>query len=982
MLVGEKDVTEEIDKIADWLKTENRGSYLFTQLSNALERQARLDFAARFLSNPNYLQALINCIDKGDYKTRHLAIRMLLLLAAYCPKEVQDRLVQMKAVFTTLVEMIQDYRDIIRYDGILALILLSRGNVVIQKGLAFQDTFHALLSLIETEEGYRGDANVDDCVILLKTLVENNPSNLNLFIADGCVRRLSSWFKIVNDEPSQANAQQQNTIVFTQAQRTNFIRMLSFVRCLVAGKDEISNKCRAEMIKGQDENTFLHHLTKWLLVTGVDKNTLADVILCIGECIRGHHQSQDFFYEQKAPVADSPPLLKYIVNIMDKANIGYELRMAALIFVEAYLHKNDNAVKKFIDAIKYGDSEGIVGSVVLAGLFNSNKNDPIHIWCSCTVGLLLVRRLNDSEKTNFGLLKMPGNTQFSNPELADKIKNVLNCTVDIAFRHSSATAQFAALEFLCGLLIESAELIREFLNDTDNVPLMMNVLEGAPREGFEHHLLVQGIVAFMFAICVIFNDDESEKYPRKTLLDLLKNRMGGGGLLYEKICYVTLDEFYCRAVKNRHYLPESSKHLYISHEFAVLFKSWEDKFKAFFEHEADPSMPDPMTERKKIRELKNKLSEVEKENKVLKDKLVHLDELKSKQELHEAELKRETELRIKCKTLEEQLQEKERYENEYKSLLANFTEVELQLRRVKYENDLVENELKVLKQHLHELQNISQPDAREKYFADLIAQFNESQSVCQQWMTYANNLFDQFNTCKRNFDAKLRSLLHILDIPPPALPFDQINFDEIKALCDKKAEERSLLIDDLRRQNEEMVRKNEQADREIAKREKELETVINMLWSIREQQNAGSKMDLNLLQNEGEELNKFQVKKENPEVLEEAREMDNSTNFVSTEKVGQYENSAVEQVSQEINNLSINENQVQMANALQQQQQYDQHQQQFNQYAATSPQQNDAAVAVDESKFYTQGENFNGFPNYAAPDNHSAEAGQFSNIPL
>lgn len=93
-----------------------------------------------------------------------------------------------------LIDILQDPREVIRNEGILALLELTRSSPAIQKIVVFENTFDFLLQIIEQEGHSDGSVVVADCLNLMLQLLADNTSNIGFFRENTFIPRLSPFF--------------------------------------------------------------------------------------------------------------------------------------------------------------------------------------------------------------------------------------------------------------------------------------------------------------------------------------------------------------------------------------------------------------------------------------------------------------------------------------------------------------------------------------------------------------------------------------------------------------------------------------------------------------------------------------------------------------------------------------------------------------------------------------------------------------------
>jgi hypothetical protein len=108
-----------------------------------------------------------------------------------------------------LVATLDDTRDAIRNAGLVLLSDLTQSSTELQKLVAFENTFDRVFSVIHEEGSLtQGGIIVQDCLDLLATLIQHNPSNQSLFRETGCVSKLAALLREVHS-PSQGEGSEE-----------------------------------------------------------------------------------------------------------------------------------------------------------------------------------------------------------------------------------------------------------------------------------------------------------------------------------------------------------------------------------------------------------------------------------------------------------------------------------------------------------------------------------------------------------------------------------------------------------------------------------------------------------------------------------------------------------------------------------------------------------------------------------------------------
>lgn len=132
----------------------------------------------RFLASEKPLHALLELFASPHFYVRYFSLQLLGTLLSTRPEPVQKQVLSAPGGLGTLVDVLDDKRDIIRNEGLLLLISLTSHNADIQKLAAFVGAFDKLLAIIELEGGIAaGGIVVQDALAAIVGLLRYNASN-------------------------------------------------------------------------------------------------------------------------------------------------------------------------------------------------------------------------------------------------------------------------------------------------------------------------------------------------------------------------------------------------------------------------------------------------------------------------------------------------------------------------------------------------------------------------------------------------------------------------------------------------------------------------------------------------------------------------------------------------------------------------------------------------------------------------------------
>ncbi|KAK2174660.1 hypothetical protein NP493_786g01099 [Ridgeia piscesae] len=503
-------------------------------------------------------------------------------------------------------------REIIRNDGLLLLLHLTRNSTNIQKIVAFENAFEGLLNIINEEGTSDGGIVVEDCLHLMLNLLKNNSSNQNFFKEGSYIQRLTPFFDL-QSTPSEG---------WSAQKVTNIQLMLLLLRSLVSpgNPQQQTTDCQKVMYRCG----LLEKLCHILMASGVPADVLTESINTVSEVIRGCSTNQEYFASVMAP--SNPPRPELVVLLLSMVN---DVVVVGLLLVVLLLSMVNDVV-----VVGCAGCTAAVNGRLLVVLLLSMVNDVVVVgccwlYCCCQWPALVVLLLSMvNEKQPFmlrcavlylntisagqllcgGLFSVDplstwfaavallhavnGNTaqkeQLLRVQLATSLGNppvsLLQQCANILAQGPRVLTRVGLLMLLCHWLADCPIAVTHFLHNSANVPFV------SASEGDELELVVQALCAFLLGLCVLFNDDQVENcqsgeslycpltyFWRElsavslfTVLSVLLERT-----VSDKLSQVAKHENYNNAAKKPQVdFPESAEVVF-DHQFTRLFKKLE-----------------------------------------------------------------------------------------------------------------------------------------------------------------------------------------------------------------------------------------------------------------------------------------------------------------------------------------------------------------------------------------------------------------------
>ena len=135
-----------------------------------------------FTQKEENITALISLLQHtNDFYCKIYALQLLSAIISNRPRRAQECVVASAFGIAALVSCLNNLREAIRNEAILALLSLVNGNADIQKLVAFEGAFDKLFQIVEEEGGLEGGMVVEDCLTLISSLLVYNVSNQYIF---------------------------------------------------------------------------------------------------------------------------------------------------------------------------------------------------------------------------------------------------------------------------------------------------------------------------------------------------------------------------------------------------------------------------------------------------------------------------------------------------------------------------------------------------------------------------------------------------------------------------------------------------------------------------------------------------------------------------------------------------------------------------------------------------------------------------------
>lgn len=511
-------------------------------------------FTEMFIKTPENISLILSHLEEYDFRVRWSAIKLLTCLLANRTKEIQEVVLVSPMGVSRLMDLLVDSREIIRNDALLLLIQLTKGNVNIQKIVAFENAFDKLFDVINEEGCSDGGIVVEDCLILMLNLLKNNSSNQQFFKEGSYIQRFAPMF-LLSPEVEELGMSPQKV--------SNLHCMLQIIRVLVSPNN--SQQAIAACQKIIRSCGMLETLCNMLMGSGIPPDILTETINTVAEIIRGDVNNQEYFNGVMAP--STPPRPAIVVLLMSMVNEKQPLvlRCAVLYCFQCFLYRNESGQNSLVHTLLPSSRDAPTltpGQLLCGGLFST---DPLSNWFS-SVSLHHALISNSSQKEQL-LRSLLATSTGSKP--ISLLQQCFNLLQQGHYKHQS---KIGLLMFLSMWLSNCELAVKAFMSINGSIGFL--IAQITANEHDENEYLIQGLCAFLMGICIQFNDNSVEGHSRDDLCQLLVKRIGLE-TFSRKLNEVYKHESYSKAGKQPQIRIKSAADLLLDFEFCKLFKTLE-----------------------------------------------------------------------------------------------------------------------------------------------------------------------------------------------------------------------------------------------------------------------------------------------------------------------------------------------------------------------------------------------------------------------
>ncbi|KAG1472429.1 hypothetical protein G6F56_001544 [Rhizopus delemar] len=502
-------------------------------------------FTDYFIEDSNNVTVLVDILEEFDFYVRYNTLKLLSTLLSNRGKRIQECILTNPMGISRLVDLLDDKRDIIRNEGLLLLIGLTRNNTEIQKIVTFQATFEKLLYVIEEQEGISGDIVVQDSLTLMHNLLRYNVSDQVYFRETSCIQQIPGLLGYVGD--SEADHVPYSFEDWPSQKVANTVLVLQLIRILTEADSSSTPMNQTVMV----QSGILLPIVQLALCSNAPSFVRTEALYAIANVVAENTQNQVSFAqiavasppalgEDGQPVPNTTPGLPRptIVSLISIAvmedhgiEYSYSSRAAATYAIYSCLSGNQDTQLVLASTLKssppadnvnssFSGKPHSAGSLLLEMIENweQSSSDPYKVWFACDILSHIVR---NSEKAkgiaNSVVFGDEAKGEDPVPFLHHVVAQLLMATKNPA---TNSRIPIGYLTFLCTWLYDSPQSVSLFLAESTNVQFLIQEMQSSTNDS-----MVQGLVAYLLGIIYQYNDDPQAPIDRVKLKTIFSSRV-------------------------------------------------------------------------------------------------------------------------------------------------------------------------------------------------------------------------------------------------------------------------------------------------------------------------------------------------------------------------------------------------------------------------------------------------------------------------
>ena len=511
--------------------------------------------------------------------------------------QLQDAILTSPMGISRLIDLLDDRREIVRNEGLLLLIALTKSNAEIQKIIAFENAFERLFAIILDEGATDGGIIVQDCLNLMQNLLRYNVSNQNLFRETSCIKQLGRLLVSKVISPDKKGTVDlpltHERTEWTEQKISNVKAALELIRILVAPKNPNTTANQTSLGSAK----ILEPLVQLGMALHSPQRVRSESLFTVAEMIRCHPVNQETFSkslvtavnraeqsgipkQKQPPGAPKSSVLSVISLALGKDD--FELRAAAAYTFQCFVFRNQDAQLALVSTLippppdnpNSDVSEAPVspGSLLVSAILDLEalRKDSFRGWFA---SMMLTHLLLDNAASK----ELALSVKFEEGEEFISLLHKCMFTLLVANRENMhVRIQVGLLSLLAVWFYDSPATVKEFLAEGSNMQFLIEQVNQS--SGVDE--LVQGLAAFLIGLCHRFNDNSDPVFSKESLKSLVTSRIGADVFQsrLERLREAKQLTSTCLSIVNADVVvdPKTGPELYFDYSFAEFYKSTYD----------------------------------------------------------------------------------------------------------------------------------------------------------------------------------------------------------------------------------------------------------------------------------------------------------------------------------------------------------------------------------------------------------------------
>lgn len=150
----------------------------FLALCSSTGGESHVEFCEMLLKEASVIHLMLSCLKDRNQYVRYDILQLLGVLEEYLPAHLPTTILSSPSGLVSLLDLLDDDREIIQNEAVLLLQKLTESNPEIQKIAVFEGIFERLFDISLSEGGVFADqVIVQDSMVIVQNLLRHSPSN-------------------------------------------------------------------------------------------------------------------------------------------------------------------------------------------------------------------------------------------------------------------------------------------------------------------------------------------------------------------------------------------------------------------------------------------------------------------------------------------------------------------------------------------------------------------------------------------------------------------------------------------------------------------------------------------------------------------------------------------------------------------------------------------------------------------------------------